>query len=337
MAWPVESFGDLHEVAPYARALFVLGNSHHNLPALEAALSTRRMGLARSVYLHDGRLGDLWFSRCGDSIASMIRLYSLCYADGGQMNSFRSHWQFAPAGFLGIRPLVVVCGIDHFIVNSERARRLVERELAPDLHARVDVVFLPVDRVDVAGGPPFERRSADEIVVGTFGMPDPIKGTARVVAAARLLSRSRPVRLVIAGWGAHRYVRKYVSPRDRNFVTAVDSPVDEEMFRWMKWVDVAVQLREAECGESSGVLAQLVGVGRKPVAASSLIDPALAGRTIPVAPDIADEDLAAVIAAARFDQDSEVALEEVSSIALGRRLARIVTERGEQPQAGWQA
>ncbi len=317
--WPISAFDDLDEAERYGRAIYVLGNSHHNLSVLQALMEHQRSRAAKTVYLHDGRLENLWFWYCGRSLEAMRTLFSMFYPLS-QMRSCASHNEFPDVGMRGIRPLIIGAGVRHIVVNSERAKKAIEYDVTCDFDVRVDVAHHAIDRIDVDGTPPFVRRH-NELIVGTFGIPDGIKGTDRVIAAVREINRFQPARLAIVGWRANIYAQHFISAEDREIVIIVDSPTDVELHRWMKSVDVAVQLRMLQYGESSGVLSQLVGVGKKPIASTNLIDPALASRTIAVDHEIPPEELAEEILKARHVIGTLEGLERFSSASLGNWFA----------------
>jgi len=317
--WPICAFDDLDEAERYDRAVYVLGNSHHNLPVLQALMNHKGNRAAKTVYLHDGRLENIWFWYCGRSLETMRTLFSMFYPLA-QLKSCGTHNEFPDVGMRGIRPLILGAGIRHIVVNSERAKKAIEYDIACEFDVRVDIAHHTIDRIDTNAIPPFSRRR-DELIIGTFGIPDNIKGTDRVIAAVREINRSRPARLAIVGWRANEYACNCISPEDRNIVEIVDSPNDAELHRWMKAVDVAVQLRMIQYGESSGVLAQLVGVGKKPIASTNLIDPALADHTIAVDREIPPEQLAEEILNAIHVIGTYDGLEKFSSASLGNWFA----------------
>jgi glycosyltransferase involved in cell wall biosynthesis len=254
----------------------------------------------------------------------LIQLLSASYLSEDRLERCHEHSEIVKCGYFGIRPLALLTGISHFIVNSERAKRVVEQELAPDVPVRVDVAYHSIDRISVRAGAPFQRNDPNELIIGHFGIPHAVKGTPKVLAAASILRETVPVRVLLAGWHAKAYLEHNVVPADRDHIILVDAPSDEELFRCMKWVDVAVQLREENYGESSGIVAQLIGVGKKPITTVNLIDESMIGRAIPVPNDIEPKDLARVITKSISRCTHEDDLSGVSSEKLGVLVSRLV-------------
>jgi glycosyltransferase involved in cell wall biosynthesis len=240
--------------------LFVLGNSHHNLPIIR---SLRRMsafppGPPVAVHIHDPCLLHL--------VRLVARSESRDFSQWLQHRyqlpkPLRQDADLLDAGVYGIKALLEDVNVKLVVVNSKAAQEAVERELP---NVRVERLFHPVFDLNTSRLPrvaPFQ--------IGSFGIPNSGKGTNDVVEAFRLVQRSIPgARLVLAGWGAGEFAL-------RNGLTAsegydvYESPDDECFDRLLMSVDVAVQLRMEARGESSGVIARLISAG-VPIIASRI-------------------------------------------------------------------
>jgi hypothetical protein len=156
------------------------------------------------------------------------------------------------AGIFGIRPLVSGVDVDTVIVNSTAAADIVARELPGQ---RVEVLYHPV--FDIAVGESVARTQ--DLRIGTFGVPGGDKRTEVVVAAFEKIRRVRPdARLVVAGFKVGAYADACHLTAERGFEIH-DAPADREFVRLIASVDVAVQLRKQNLGESSGVMARIAG------------------------------------------------------------------------------
>ena len=245
----------------YLGQLFVLGNSEHNLPIIR---SIRRMSAFPpcppiAVHIHDpcllhlvrlvARSENRDFSQW---VQHKYRLPKLLNLDA----------ELLEAGVYGIKALLDDINVKLVVVNSETAQEAVERELP---NVRVERLFHPVFNLDTANPPP---RSAP-LQIGSFGVPNSTKGTELIVDAFRRVRRSIPgARLILAGWGAERFAFRHGLTASEGY-DIYESPDDDHFDRLLMSVDVAVQLRMQTHGESSGVIARLIGAGVPVIASRS--------------------------------------------------------------------
>jgi glycosyltransferase involved in cell wall biosynthesis len=245
----------------YMGQLFVLGNSEHNFPIIR---SIRRMSafpacIPIAVHIHD------------PCLLHLVRL--VARSENRDFSQWLQHKYRLPkplnqdtellnAGVYGIKALLDGVNVKLALVNSKAAQEAVERELP---NVRVERLFHPVFILDKANSPP---RSAP-FQIGSFGVPNSSKGTDIIIDAFERLRRSFPrTRLLLAGWGAERFATRYgLSASDGYDI--YESPDDDEFDRLLMSVDVAVQLRTQTHGESSGVIARLIGAD-VPVIASRI-------------------------------------------------------------------
>ncbi|HWT08839.1 MAG TPA: glycosyltransferase, partial [Roseomonas sp.] len=101
-------------------------------------------------------------------------------------------------------------------------------------------------------------RPPGALRIGSFGYPAASKGTDRIIAAFRLLRQRHPdAMLVLAGYHAGRYVQAE-GLADEPGLELHDNPPEATLLALMSSVDVAVQLRMQNTGESSGIVPQLL-------------------------------------------------------------------------------
>jgi hypothetical protein len=116
-------------------------------------------------------------------------------------------------------------------------------------------------------------------------MPGPDKRTDLVIAAAKELTRRAvPVRLVLAGYECAHWALRHADELRGLDVEARDMPSDCQFVDAMSSVDVAVQLRMRNLGESSGPVHELLALGRNVIVSDigSFRELGKAVRTIPL-------------------------------------------------------
>ena len=313
----------------YAHSIFVLGDSSHNLPALEAYLANRfQDGPPRWLYLHEASLHSLWKAYFGDSLDRVERFYQLHDADwhGGNHTSRRT--PSGATGPRGIQALLRLARPHGILVNSNACREMVKRELGPAFSdVPIEVLFLPVEKPPRAARRP-ERLHHEELKVAHFGVLGKQKHPELLLAAIKRLAKSRPVSVTFAGFGVRDYCAKHkldTSP----FVKILDSPSDAAIRDVMSDIHVAVQLRFPTSGESSAVVGELIAMGKPLIVTDtgsfSDYPDALVQR---VAPEVSSGKLAQVIErAAVHEPDPEMReafLAAFSQQAFSRRLAHIL-------------
>jgi glycosyltransferase involved in cell wall biosynthesis len=149
------------------------------------------------------------------------------------------------------------------IVNSRAAAAMIRAELP---NVPVHVMFLPTLPAQVAS--PIKRVPGN-FRIGSFGLANEFKQTELVSAAFQVIRKTIPnSTLVLAGFDVGTYAAAHgLRPKDGYEVH--DSPDDEQFDALLGSVDVAVQLRRHNLGESSGPIARLLEMG-KPVVVSNV-------------------------------------------------------------------
>jgi glycosyltransferase involved in cell wall biosynthesis len=244
----------------YGHAIFVLGNSPHHEGALKAMLSTRMDASAkRWAYLHEADIWALLSGFLGAQSKSLLPEEPAAGPPGAPPWIRRALKEFP-----GLRPSLQFLrgkgNLDGLLVNSLACRDLILAALGEEAEGwDIRTLFLPV------APPAFAAKSlsSDALRIGFFGVPAVNKLPELVVAAFDLLVKERDASLVLAGWGVQRFAEEQ-GILSRGDITCLESPSDEALAQAMAGVDVAVQLRVPTLGESSGVVGQLLALG-KPV------------------------------------------------------------------------
>lgn len=252
--YPAFAFPFLKALKNYQTAIFVLGNSSHNLAALDATLSYPAIE-NRFLYLHEAELGGLWLHYCQRKKIDLHKFYKNFYGENDPK--------------LGVLPVVSLTGIKNIIVNNERAKNLIQAELAGKCDVKIFNVFLPVKRLAVKKT--FSMMHPG-IYIGSFGVPHNVKNTPLIVEAVRYLNKifsdmypgndGRPFFwLVLAGYGTDGFLDAY-NLREEKFILGFDAPDKDLFLQLIDAMDILVQLRKNEHGETSGVISQIIGLGK---------------------------------------------------------------------------
>ena len=249
--------GDLHR--EMAAAVVMVGNSRHFVPILEsiADMPGDPHGAPVILYLHDVFLLSLL-----GLVSAAPQLMATLSADHGRTIP-------APAGPDEIVALVnqSVYGAaaiakwlkpDLVLVNSASSKRILESEPGWPGHVRVEAVFHPV----FPSRQRWQRGAGGMgIRVGSFGVSNPFKQFDVVIEAHRLLKQQDPdATLVLAGYGMETFARE-ANLAGVPGIEVHESPSDEALGSLMASVDIAVRLRAADLGETSGMVARLLAVG----------------------------------------------------------------------------
>jgi glycosyltransferase involved in cell wall biosynthesis len=252
------SFGHDRRVCSYDAVLYVIGNSAGHLPTVEMAL--RYPGW---LWLHEVRLAALAttaLESLDDSAfrVGMERLLRRAYpgrpplAAAGKAG--RSNLDLINAGVGLAGPLAErCCGI---LVNSELARRLLLLDLAPLAH-HPTVYVLPPACPPVRPRPP----AAEPELVVAFGVVSMSKRPDLLVDAAALagcrLAFVGPCLPILAELIGDRARARGIAEQVE-VVGAVEEP------DWMRFMDraaLAVQLRDANTGETSAAVLEALSAG----------------------------------------------------------------------------
>jgi hypothetical protein len=265
--YPISSMLARDAAARYDKIVYVLGNSEHNIETFRLLEATSSLGGAdRAVcYLHDPCCHNVVQLAkqldASDYLAYLSDIYSVRLdSAGGGIESWRAHKLAVDAGVLGVRAIAAL-GVRHFVVNSLAASSLIRNDLPSELREQttVDVLFHPVFPPEVSEA---DAEKVDVLTIGSFGAAAYSKGTDVILAAVGLLrAKGMPVRLLLAGYHAKRFVDQALPSGDRSWVEVAEPKTERDLQLDMLKCDVAVQLRRGNLGESSGVVPTLIGLG----------------------------------------------------------------------------
>lgn len=291
------------ELRGYDAIVICIGNSHHNLPvaAVFASLAAFPPKIPIIVHLHDPWIPDIWAWTAAGLGRSVVSDLETVY--GVKADRKRAPRQNAEdAGALGLCALIGEAPVRGVVVNSEAAETLMRRELSL---AKSDIpvmrAFLPVlPPLDVTERKRTGRAGLD---IATFGVPGEPKRSEDVVKAGnRLVAEGKAGGILVAGYNAANFM-KTLRRNDCGNVRYVNAPSNEELERLMIEIDVAVQLRRKNRGESSGIVPQLLARG-KPVVVSAVGSFVEFGdAVIQIAPDASVEDIAAAVTRAYDERE----------------------------------
>jgi glycosyltransferase involved in cell wall biosynthesis len=222
-------------------AVWVLGNSEHHIETIDL--------LARSgqpqdfLYLHEARLNGLLG----------------VYHQRNRQDAALSHKIRDLNDFLGvIRPR-------NILVNSEYCAQLIS-SLTRAKEYKVQKLFLPILDV-IPGKPRHSAKSSDQpLTIMHVGILGQIKQPDQIVEACELIRRKRPIRLIFSGYDVSNYLRLF--KLKRSWIETREGLSDEELVALMQQVDIGIQPRWPQHGESSGAICQWLGL-RKPVVATA--------------------------------------------------------------------
>ena len=261
----------------YVGKLFVFGNSKHHEFSLRSAIHSKGEK-GRALYLHEGQLFWMFAHHLNNDVEKVKDFICTWYPylknDARNKNTLSDLSDFMESQRIGcIRPLVEMTGIRKIFVNNECARDWIVGEFTGNAFEGliVKVLFHPI--------PEFARVQVDEqlkkfargrLIVGSFGIPRDSKQSEDVICAVKHLNEIGIASvLVLAGYKAQSFVSHFGLAKD--FIYVVDAPSDEKLFSLMNTVDVAVQLRKRQHGESSGCISQLLGLNKKIVTTEGFV------------------------------------------------------------------
>lgn len=251
----------------YEAIIIATGNSmhcfyiHEMLKKIEAIGATARTIL----YIHDPVLLHMIQRGIPASNSQFCRSLQRIYdrtidiSDVDHLADWQLWTKLIARNIYGMRYFASL-GVKGFIVNSQAARAMLERDL-DGLDLFKATIFHPVFPSNAPEDMP-RGAKPDGLSVGTFGVPNDSKRTREIAEAVALLrKRGRRVRFLIAGYQANHFLghnRDLLAHPDTEIF---DGPTDRQLLRAIRTVDVAVQLRLHALGESSGVVPMLIEAG----------------------------------------------------------------------------
>lgn len=260
----VGAFLTLNQIVKYHKIVIAIGNSNHHAYIFDLLkkLSTFTSLDQVVLYVHDPCLLNIIKTGTQIQGTALVGMLETIY---GRKLTRESESQITDAELIkneifGARYFHRM-GIRNFLVNSNAAHEIIAKDLsglAVQIHKIFHPVFAPV------GSNGLEHEYVDDtIVVGSYGVPGHSKRTDDIVRAVRILKeRGHKVRLLIAGFHVNQYFRSSPRTLDGLDCELFDGPTDRQLVACMKKCTVAVQLRKHSLGESSGIVPQLLLMGK---------------------------------------------------------------------------
>lgn len=249
----------------YHTIIFAIANSHHIVPTAQRLLALRKLGFGGEIVaqVHDPVLFGL--ARRLMPWDELNRRCRIAYPRlGGKRFTDATETELLDARISAFGALFGN-QVDRVIVHSKAARDIILDDMREMEAPHLDTLFLPISE-DWSRAPMPLKSGLSRPAVGCFGVPGREKYTDEILAAARTMLRSGTIgTFIFAGFGAGS-IDSMISDHERATIRLFDAPNDEELSQLMSEVDVAVQLRRRNLGESSGVFPQLLNKGKSIVA-----------------------------------------------------------------------
>jgi hypothetical protein len=258
--FPPELLGMAAASTPYRAVIFSLGNSSHNLFVARRLWTYGTLPGRRpvAVDVHDPCLYNLVRISLGDD-SKVTDRYVAAYGERVRGIDVFDYSALRARGICGLKALLFQTPIDYLIVHSRSARNILVADLGDGKHPMIIDAFHPV----------FETPAFPENfypfaapAVGCFGIPGNDKYFEEKVRALKALLKRRVIgSAVFAGYHAKQRFQERFGGIPAGF-HVYDSPSDSELAGLMDAIDVGLQLRRFDLGESSGVVPQLLRLGK---------------------------------------------------------------------------
>jgi hypothetical protein len=263
--YSTDQFLTLDSISHYKAIVVAIGNSDHHAYVFEFLKKVGAFQGLRRVWLYVHDPVSLNLIQCGKSLSNVEFLDYIkeLYPDkengSGLKGVFSQKWELhsfiANENVLGLRAFTSI-GIKNFIVNSSAAKEFLAADIENDnvVQQIFHPCFLPINRDGFVS-----PEKSTTLKIGTFGIPGGSKLTKSIVEACDHLEKSgHQIELYIAGFNVHNFWRSYNFTKLKLKCHLFDGPTDIQLVEIMNKIDVAVQLRDVNRGESSGIIPQLL-------------------------------------------------------------------------------
>lgn len=248
--YPLAWFFELFCIYKYKKIIIAVGGSVHNSYVVHFLNELYKYGISRRVvvYLHDVYIHNIFLSSGAYSLFKYVHLLNVAYKARKKYHK-ELDLPIFDQNVLGLRVLHKLFGITKFLVNSHAAEHLVSRDLYEIEGVKISRIFLPVFGFDSQPSSFVLKRERGIKYIGTFGIPGPAKKTELIIDAVNLLNKNGiKSKLILAGWG----VADYCKQKDLSNIEYYDGLSDIQLFTLISQMDLAIQLRASNTGESSG-------------------------------------------------------------------------------------
>lgn len=262
----LQNFFDNNEVYKYSVIFIAVGGSCHHAYIINLLKEIREHNLLNKVYLylHDLHFRDFFMFYSGMNIWKFAITNMQLYGDpryrdcsiGSLINILRALNQLQLNYNLGLR-FFQKLGITHFLVNSEAAKELLSNDLDKNSPFIIEKVFLPVLPISSDIDSSIILKESGYVHIGSFGIPSAGKCTPQLIRAIEELNNNGyKIKLIIAGWNAFNYMKS--NKINKDWLLVFDSLKENELITLMSQMDLAIQLRSMNGGESSGCVPMLI-------------------------------------------------------------------------------
>jgi len=282
-----DSYGEMDEIFHYAANIFVLGNSSYNLKTFNYAIKMYRDRERNWLYFHDGVYANLLYMWALLGSYSWEKLIEDFYGNVS-LHTVSQPEDLVNISIYMIKPVVALTGCSRILVNTDNCTPIIEQELGLE-KVEVRTTFLPVpDYRHVVAERSIDTRT---LLIAHFGILSELKQIVKLIKAVEALQKKQPAKLMLAGYGAARYVKSLPAAL-RQHLIVVESPSSERMLALMKGADITVQLRWPLLGQASGVVSEMIGLGLKCITTQGFVPAFFQQCVVEVQHDITPEALA---------------------------------------------
>ena len=280
----------------YKYSILNLGNSGFHVPYLEYGIKTKGLP-QRYISLCETQICGLLVSWCQKNHINFIDMIQKYYPEKHDIQENDLYSDFLGTlqkeYICGIRVLVGLTGIKHFIVYRKTGRDLLLKDLKGSCFEKeVKVSLLPMGFDEISPLPQkiiFENKAYN---VGSFGIASDMKQTDKIINAVNLLNlQGNKVVLWLVGLS----VKDYVSKFDLTNVRIIENASYDKLLSYMYSMDLSVQLRKFSIGEGSGCISELVTLNKNFIAAENLFEPYYKKAGVSVPTDCSVKELASII------------------------------------------
>lgn len=251
----------------YSKIIWVLGNSNEFKSIMFLARSKRDWPCEHNIWfqIHDPVSLNLLRRVCE---LEQTDFKSVLYAHYGDRDLASLDWkriyygdyrQLIDLKICGIKALFNDLGMSGLIVHSTAAKELILSDWTDLPQDKVQILFHPIFPH------PLQIKKIDVInkfSIGAFGVPGGHKQTDLIIEAFCKIKKSHTqASLVIAGYLVSHWMNGQKLPVDG--ILYSDSPNNNKLYNLMNGVNIAIQLRSLNTGESSGIVPQLLSLNKR--------------------------------------------------------------------------
>lgn len=281
----------LGQTRTYEHVFFNLGNSSFHIPYLRYAIKTKGKE-NRSIILCETQICNMLQIYCKENNINFADILQKYYPEKNLEFELSSDFskKLKDENIFGIRPLIDLTGIKHFIVYRKLGKEMLFSDLKGSVFEEgVRVCVIPMGFERILPQPVAASLEKEGYNIGSFGIAHDMKQTDKIINAVNLLNaQGKKVTLWLAGYHVSSYVRLF----DLTNVRIVENINYTDLYSIMSAVDLAVQLRKFSNGEGSGCISELIALNKNFIAAENLFEPHFKQAGVSVPSDCSAEDLA---------------------------------------------